>query len=1070
MKQKLTKNQMTFAKLWLVTILILTANLSVFAKTVETSNEEVNLSKPTQTILKGTVVDNSGMPIAGANILEVGTKNGTTTDFDGNFTLKLITVDPKIQVTYIGFKDKVVSVKGKTKVNIVLEEDTESLEEVVLVSFGKQKKKSMVASITTVKPKDLKIPSSDLTTSFAGNLPGMIAYQRIGEPSMDGNVQFFIRGVTSLNYANRPLILIDGVELEPSDLQRLQPDDIASFSIMKDASATALYGARGANGVIYVTTKTGSEGKLKVNVRFEESLSMATKKLELADPITYIKMHNEAIRTRDPLGILPYSLEKVDNTIAGTDDVLYPIVDWYKELFSDFALNKRMNFNLSGGGSKVDYYVSGSMSQDMGNLKVPKINNYTNNIDLRKFQLRSNIGIKLTDNTKLKLNFTANFDDYTGPLDGGSKTYQNVMLANPVLFRPYYDIKDFPGHPYTTHILFGNDKKNFPYINPYAEMVKGYKEQERNKFISQVELNHDFDYLLEGLKGKAVVNINRTSGHAVLRSIRPYYYAARINKDTKKKYLTPLNTAEGREGLSYSETDKYVESSTYLEGSLTYAKTFNEIFDLSAMLVGTMNHRTVSNAGSLQASLPHRNIGVSGRLTLGYDDRYLSEFNFGYNGSERFSKDERFGFFPSFGLGWVVSNEAFFETAKNAVDLLKFKATYGLVGNDQIGSKYDRFFYLSQVNLNSGLYGFRTGTDFQKYLSGVSIGRHANDQISWETSQKFDAGIELGLFNKIKLEADYFTEHRTNILTNRIVSSEAGLESSVKANFGEVDTHGVDGSLTYTENFTENWWFQARANFTYTTNKVVKLEEPDYSATPWKSKVGHPVKQRWGYVAERLFVDDEEVLNSPKQTFGTYRGGDIKYKDINGDGRITPLDMVPMGNPTDPEIVYGFGISTGYKGFDFSCFFQGLANESFWIDSYRTAPFVNYAKFANGEIYFGNTQLLKVWADSHWTEENRDIYAKWPRLSPEPIWNNQQSSNWFMQDGSFLRLKSAEIGYSLPSSIVVDKWNMSKIRLYFSGTNLLTFSKFKLWDPEMAGNGFKYPTQRVFNFGVHISI
>ncbi len=1070
MKQKLTKNQMTFVKLWLVAIMILTTNLSAFAKTVATSDEEVNLNKPTQTILKGTVVDKSGMPVPGANVLEVGTKNGTTTDFDGNFTLKLITVDPKVQVTYVGYKTKVVSVKGKTKVNIVIEEDTESLEEVVLVSFGKQKKKSMVASITTVKPKDLKIPSSDLTTSFAGNLPGMIAYQRVGEPSMDGNVQFFIRGVTSLNYANSPLILIDGVELGASDLQRLQPDDIASFSIMKDASATALYGARGANGVIYVTTKTGSEGKLKINVRFEESLSMPTQNIELADPITYIKMHNEAIRTRDPLGILPYSLEKVDKTIAGVDDVLYPIVDWHDELFSDFALNKRMNFNLSGGGSKVDYYVSGSMSQDKGSLKVPKVNNYTNNIDLRKFQLRSNIGIKLTDNTKLKLNFTANFDDYTGPLTSGSQAYENVMMANPVLFRPYYDISDFPDHPYTTHILFGNDKKNFPYMNPYAEMVKGYKEQEKNKFISQVELNHDFDYLLEGLKGKAVININRTSGHAVLRQINPYYYAARINKDTKKRYLTALNTEHGREGLSYSETDKYVESSTYLEGSLTYGKTYDDIWDLSAMLVGTMNHRTVSNAGSLQGSLPHRNMGISGRLTLGYDDRYLTELNFGYNGSERFSKDKRFGFFPSFGLGWVVSNESFFEDAKETVDLLKFKATYGLVGNDQIGSKYDRFFYLSQVNLNNNSFGFNTGTDFQKHLSGVSIGRHANDQITWEISQKFDAGIELGLFNKVKLEADYFTEHRSNILTDRIVSSDAGLEASVKANFGEVDTHGFDGSITYTDNFTENWWFQARANFTYTTNEVVKLEEPDFSATPWLSHVGYPVKQRWGYVAERLFVDDAEVANSPKQTFGAYRGGDIKYKDINGDGRITPFDMVPMGNPTAPEIVYGFGISTGYKGFDFSCFFQGLGNESFWIDSYRTAPFVNYAKISNGNIAFGNNQLLKVWADSHWTEENRDVYAKWPRLSQEPIANNQQISNWFMQDGSFVRLKTAEIGFSLPSSIVVDKWNMSKVRLYLSGINLLTFSKFKLWDPEMAGNGFKYPTQRVFNFGVHVSL
>ncbi len=1065
MKQKF-KNRMTFVKLWLVAIMIVSANLSAFAKTVATSDEEVTLSTPTQAILKGTVVDNNGMPIAGANVVEVGTKNGTTTDFDGNFTLKLITVNPKLKVTYMGFKDKVVSVKGKTKINIVIEEDTESLEEVVLVSFGKQKKKSMVASITTVKPKDLKIASSNLTTSFAGNLPGMIAYQRTGEPSFNGDdVQFFIRGVTSLNYG-KPLILIDGVELDGSDLARLQPDDIASFSIMKDASAAALYGARGANGVIYVTTKTGSEGKLKVNVRFEESLSMATKKLDFADPFTYIKLHNEAVRTRDPLGMLPYSLEKVDKTIAGVDDVLYPVVDWYKEMFNDFALNKRMNFSLSGGGSKVDYYVSGSVTQDKGVLRVPKINNYNSNIDFKKFQLRSNVGIKLTEKTKMKLNFTANFDDYTGPIYGGSDIYQKVMMANPVLFRPYYSIKDFPNHPYTTHILFGNDSKKFPYVNPYADMVKGYKEQERNKFISQIELNHDFDYLLEGLKAKAVINFNRLSGNAVVRQMSPYFYAAKINRETKKRYLSPLNEESGREGLSYSEQGKYVTSSTYFEGSLTYSNTFNEIYDVSAMLVGTANHRTVSNAGSLQASLPHRNIGVSGRLTFGYDDRYLTELNFGYNGSERFSEKFRFGFFPSAGLGWVVSNESFFEGAKDAVNLLKFKATYGLVGNDRIGTGSDRFFYLSEVNLDNNYYGFTTGTNFQKHLRGVSISRHANDKITWETSEKFDIGVELGLFNKFHLEADYFTEHRRNILTNRIVSSELGLESSVKANFGEVESWGIDGSLVYTDNFTKDWWFQARGNFTFATNKIIKLEEPDYSATPWKSRVGYSINQQWGYVADRLFVDEAEVKNSPKQSFGEYTGGDIKYKDLNGDGRITPLDMVPMGNPTAPEIVYGFGISTGYKGLDFSCFFQGVANESFWIDARRTAPFANVTSGG----YNGNNQLLQVWADSHWTEENRDVYAKWPRLSEKTINNNVQTSNWFMQDGSFLRLKSLELGFTLPSKIISDKWNMDKVRLYLSGTNLLSFSKFKLWDPEMAGDGLKYPTQRVFNLGVQISL
>ncbi|WP_240938712.1 SusC/RagA family TonB-linked outer membrane protein [Arenibacter sp. 6A1] len=1051
-KRKLRLGHALFTALFFLSIQISSAYDTV--SPVEEMNESVTQTR----VIKGTIKDEKGEVLPFVNVVVLGSTRGVQSNFDGEYQIKANEGDI-LEYSYIGMKSKRVTVASSDVIDVVMAEDAEALDEVVLVSFGKQKKSSVVASIATVKPAELKIPSSNLTTALAGKVSGMIAYQRTGEPGQD-NAQFFIRGVTSFGYGNSPLILIDGVELTTNDLARLQPDDIESFSIMKDATATSLYGARGANGVIYVTTKEGTEGPPSISARFEVSSSGATKDVDFADPITYMKLHNEAVRTRDPLGILPYSLEKIDQTIAGNNPLLYPTTDWQKELFKDNTINKRFNFSINGGGKVARYYVSLAASKDNGVLNVPSISNFSNNIDYKKFQLRSNTNINLTETTTLKLNFIGNYDDYSGPIDSGQELYRKVMRSNPVYFRPYYE-KD-ETNSYINHVLFGNYGDG-NYINPYADMVKGYRESGSSKIISQIELEQDFSFVTEGLVGKVVVNANRESGNAINRSYRPYYYQPVLNRETNVVSLKPLNEESGTEYLDYNEAGKFVTSSTYLEASLRYNKELGEDFDLSGMMVYTMNNRTVSNAGNLQASLPYRNMGLAGRYTLGYGDKYFGEFNFGYNGSERFAKNERWGFFPSAGLGWVISNEDFFENIKPVVSNFKLKGTYGLVGNDNIGGSGDRFFYLSQVNLTSGR-GYVTGTDFDYGKSGVSIQRYANENITWELAKKLNIGVELGLFEKWSLEADYFTEKRSNILANRIILAHMGLESGVRANIGEAKSKGIDGTLTYSTDLGNGAWLQARGNFTYATNEITKMEEPDYSATPWKSWVGLPIGQVRGYIAERLFVDQAEVNNSPVQTFGEYGGGDIKYKDVNGDGRISQLDQVPIGNPTTPEIVYGFGVSGGVKNFDLSFFFQGLANESFWINPYDTAPFIDTQFGAEG-----NNQLLQVWADSHWSETNRDIYAKWPRLSATPNNNNNQTSTYFMQDGSFLRLKSVELGYNLPQKLM-NKFRMEKVRIYVTGNNLFSISQFKLWDPEMAGNGLGYPTQRVFNAGIQISL
>ncbi|MFD1616277.1 SusC/RagA family TonB-linked outer membrane protein [Gelatiniphilus marinus] len=1020
----------------------------------------INLIQAQERTITGTVVDDAGIPLPGATIQIKGEAKGTTTDFDGNYSIQA-NVGNILVFSYVGYANQEVVIKDQTVINATLNPDNK-LDEVVVMSFGTQKKRNVISSVATVKPTELKIASSNLTTALAGRVPGLISYQRGGEPGRD-NAEFFVRGVTTFGYASSPLILIDGVELSVSDLRRLHPDDIAEFSIMKDASATALYGARGANGVIFVTTKEGVEGPVRVSVRMETSTSQPTRDIELADPITYMRMGNEAVRTRDPLGLLPYSLEKIENTVAGTNPILYPTTDWYAELFKDRAASQRLNFSLNGGGKTARYYVSVAGSQDNGILQVPKVSNFNSNIKFKQYNLRSSTNINLTETSKLKLSFNVNFEDYTGPMDGGSAVYNQVMRTNPVLFRPFYE-KD-AANEFTNHILFGNFG-NGNYLNPYAQMVRGYQEGDNTKVIAQLEFNQDFDFITEGLDFKLVFNGTQNSSYQALRSYRPYYYQPRLNPITGEVVLTALNEEEGTETLSFTQRNRFISSSTYIESNLSYNKEIDEDNEVSGLLVFTMNNRLstlsdgdlgASEAQQLQKSLAYRNMGLSGRFTYARKQKYFAEFSFGYNGSERFAKNERWGFFPSLALGWMASDEKFFEPVKDVITKLKVKGSYGLVGNDQIGGPNDRFFYLSQVNLSSGQHGYTFGENFGNGLTGVSIERYANDQITWETGKKMNIGVELELFDKIDLEVDYFREDRENILANRVLPSSLGLQAGVRANIGEARSQGIDGTLVYSDDFANgDGWLQFRGNFTYAKNKITKMEEPDFSATPWLSRIGQPINQVWGYVAERLFVDQAEVNNSPEQTFGEYSGGDIKYRDINGDGKISALDRVPIGNPTVPEMTYGLGISAGYKNFDVSCFFQGSGNSSFWINPYNTAPFV------------GERQLLKAWADDYWSETNRNIYAKWPRLSDNFVQNNNQTNTWFMQDGAFLRLKQAEFGYSLSDKLIT-KLKMEKVRFYVSGTNLLVLSKFKLWDPELAGNGLNYPNQRVFNLGVNLS-
>ena len=1008
-------------------------------------------------IISGEIVDDSGNYLPGVSILVEGTKNGASTDFDGQYIININTPNATLIFQYLGFETQKIKVGNQKKINLILKESADQLDEVQVVAFSKQKKNSVIGSITTIKVSELKQPTSNITNTLAGKIAGLISYQRSGEPGQD-NAAFFIRGVTTFGFNNGPLILLDGLQVSASDLARIEPDNIATFSIMKDATATSLYGAKGANGVVLVTTKEGKKGKAKISVRYENSLSAPSKINSFLGAVDYMELYNRAQRMRDPSANLLYSKQKIEGTRNGLNPNLYPDVDWHNELFTEYAVNNRINVNINGGGEVAQYYLSVSNSNEKGLLKIDPLNNFNNNIDINRSNLRANININLSKTSKVAVKFYSLFQRYNGPVVSASDIFYQVAQANPANFPKAYEPDEITAS--FNHTLFGN-KGNGGFANPYAESVKGYKDRFTNTTLAQIQLRQDLSFITEGLKIRALASVKTYTESQNESSFTPFYYGlAEIETPTGiVNSLYPIQ--EGTEFLNPSPTYNYGNSNFYYEMVAEYNRNFNEKHDVGGLLVANFTEALNTIGGSSTfATLPSRNMGVSGRASYSYDSRYFGEFNFGYNGSEKFAEKNRFGFFPSVGLGWIISNEAYFEKNIPSINLLKLKYTYGLVGNDGISSPSDRFFYLSNVNLNNGGTGYSFGESYNDYRTGYTINRYGNENVSWEVAAKSNIGLELGLFNKVMIQADYFTEHRKDIYMEReYIPETSGLTAAISSNIGEVKTKGIDVSLDYNHAFSGDFYITARGNFTYSTNKILVNGEPEFQNKNL-SRIGYPVNQQWGYIAERLFVDQEDIDNSPEQfngfsTTNSYLPGDIKYTDLNQDGVVNELDQAPIGKPNVPEIVYGFGVSAVYKNFDLSVFMQGSARSSFFINPNDISPFVN------------QRNALSIIANNHWSENNPDPNAFWPRLSIEAIENNQKTSTWWLRDGDFLRLKSVEFGYTIPTSAGKVFAN-SKTRIYLTGLNLLNFSKFDLWDPELAGNGLGYPLQRVINIGAQI--
>ncbi|WP_244215376.1 SusC/RagA family TonB-linked outer membrane protein [Pedobacter miscanthi] len=1044
--------------------------------------------------ITGKVTDTAGVAIPGVVVATVsGNKAGTQTDNNGRFILD---VDPGVQLrfSFIGYVEKRITITANTTVlNVKLAEDAVQAEEVVITALGqKQRKEAIVGAVTSVRPGDLKVPASNLTTAFAGKVAGIIAFQPSGQPGQD-NANFFIRGVTTFGYRRDPLILIDNVEMTSTDLARLQVDDIESFSVLKDASATALYGARGGNGVILVKTKEGKIGKAQISVRMEGSTSSPISPLQIADPVTYMKLYNEALSTRNSPGA-PYTPNKILNTQAtmngapGSNPYVYPAVNWMDMLFKKNTSTQRANLNISGGGGVARYYVAGSYSNDNGILKTDIRNNNNNNVRFKNYQLRSNVNIDLTRTTELIVRLSGNFNEYVGPMTNdpsfATDLYNIATHTSPVDFPAYYEPDK--ANARVQHILFGNntdavvlpdgstpptsstDVKN---INPYAALLRGNRRFSESRMLAQLEVNQKLDFLTKGLNFKGIFSTNRYARFESELAYAPYFYNVQSYDKASNQYtLNWINNKpdQAREYLNYYAGASTLNTFLYLQGVLDYSVDINKDHNVSAALIGTQQQLLNANANTLFNSLPFRNLGLSGRATYAYKSKYFMEFNFGYNGSERFSENHRFGFFPTVGASWIVSGEKFYGNLSNVIDRMKIRGSYGLVGNDAISDR--RFFYLSDVNLNGGNPA-SFGTNLGYSHNGVTINNYENRDVTWEVSRQINLGLELTFLKNIRFTTEVYKNFKSDILQDRKdIPSTMGLESQISANIGKVESQGIEFSMDGKHNFSNDLWVSGLANFTLAKNKYTQYEEPDF-ADKYRLHDGVALNRNFGYIAERLFVDDSEARNSPKQIFSTNgiapMGGDIKYRDLNNDGVIDSKDQTWFGNPTVPTIVYGFGVSTGFKNFDLNMFFQGQAGVSFVIDPARTSPFIK----SPDSWLPGNTQVIQQYADDHWSEDNQNLYALYPRLgiNGAVIENNRQNSSWWLRDGSFLRMKSLEVGYTLPRKLA-EKIKLRNLRVYFSGLNLVTWSPFKMWDPEIGGNGFSYPLQKVYNLGVNVSL
>ena len=990
----------------------------------------------------GVILDETDAGIPGAYVIVKGETRGAMTDDRGRFN---ITVSPKdvLVASFLGYKDEEVKVGDQTDIIIKLLPQENELEEVVKVAYGTQRKASVIGSISTVDMNTLAQSQGNLSTSLAGKLAGVVAIQKTGEPG--ASADFWIRGVSTFGANSTPLILVDGVE---RTMDMVDTEDIASLSILKDASATALYGVRGANGIVLITTRRGSESKPQINVKVETGLVSPVRLPEMASTEEFIDFLNNMYVNSGQSAI--FSKFEKEMYLSGADPDLYPSVDWVHEIFKNQAMTTKANINVTGGTKTMRYYVGGSYYLEDGILNTAANDRYDAQMSYQKFNFRTNVDLNLTKSTILGMNLSTQFVVKNSPAAGLDALLGQTMIMTPTAI----PLKYSDG---TLAAIKGAS-------NPYNLLnERGYTNSSSNVAQSTVSLTQDLSELVtEGLSARVAFSFDATNFNTLNRNITPKTYRAiGRNEATNDLQYEVIDDYAGYITLSTTNSGKrYIN----FEGSINYERQFASAHRVSAMALYSMRSLSYTHPGSYIAAFPYKSMGVAARATYSYKDRYFAEYNMGYNGSENFAPGHRFGFFPAIALGYLISNEEWWDGIKDEINTLKIKASYGKVGNDQIGGSR-RFAYNTTINTNAAgaAWGKVPNSSATGYttVGGITTDEEGNAFVEWEEATKANAGIEIGLFNDFQLQADIFRDYRDGIfLMRQSTPSAVGLQKDQYVNIGEMLNRGFDMSAQYDHVFASGLSLSARANFTFNRNRLIYNDQPS-QVEPYLNEVGFAYGQRKGLISCGIFKDQDEIDNWPVQTFGDVQPGDIKYRDINGDGQVDQYDRVAIGYTTIPEINYGFGVSVGYKGFDASIFFNGVDHVSRQIGGTNL-----YGASSSPQL---TGQVFKDVAQKHWTVENQNANAPYPRLGNTRSNNNVQTSDYWTRDMSFLRLKNAELGYTFPKGWT-RKAGIQAFRLYISGTNLLTFSKFKLWDPELdTAYGTKYPITRNVSLGLNIN-
>lgn len=973
---------------------------------------------------------------------------GTITDINGKYKIKM---EPyhRLIFSYIGFDKVEVLVKEQRVINVAMQESEASvIDEVVITGTGAQKKLTVTGAVTNVNVADLKVnPTGSISNALAGNVAGVLAMQTSGQPGQNSS-EFWIRGISTFGASNAALVLVDGFE---RNLDEINIEDIETFVVLKDASTTAIYGSRGANGVILITTKHGKAGKINIDAKVETTYNTRTITPDFVNGYNYASMINEAriTRAQEPL-YQPYELEILR---LGLDPDLYPNVNWKDVLMKDGAMTYRGTVNMNGGGATARYFVSASYIEEQGMYKTDENlrKDYDTNANAKRWNYRLNTDIDITKSTLLKVGVSGSLKKVNEPGLGGD-IWHSIMGQTPISIPLVYSNGYIPA--------YGTGNQTNPWV---LATQTGYNEVWENKIQTNVTLEQKLDFITKGLSFVGRFGYDTNNKNNIKHEKWPEQWKAQRFRDENGELVFERISTEQKMRISSGASGERLE---FFEAILQYDRGFKEHH-----LGGTLKYNqdskimTVNIGDDIKKSIPRRHQGLAGRVSYNWNYRYFADFNFGYSGSENFATGHQFGFFPAFSVAWNIAEEPIIKKSLKWMNMFKLRYSYGKVGNDNFGDNV-RFPYMYTIGSGGGYQW--ADYNYDKNFGGKIYTDLASNNVTWEIATKHDIGVDLSLFNdKFTATIDYFHEQRDGIyMTRDHLSSMIGLNGKrPKANVGSVLSEGFDGNFAYKQKVGDVN-LTIRGNMTYSKNEILERDEA-YNVYEYQMDEGHRVDQAKGLIALGLFKDYDDIRNSPRQDFGSVQPGDIKYKDVNGDGVINDGDRVAIGATTKPNLIYGMGISAQWKGLDVNLHFQGAGKSTFFIDG----PSV-YA-FSSGT--WGN--ILSDLVENRWIDSSisnnpatENPNASYPRLSYGGSGNNFRQSTYWLRNASYLRLKTLEIGYSLPKSMV-NKIHFNSMRLFFIGTNLLTFSSFKLWDPELgSSNGEKYPLAKMFTLGLSVNL